>query len=596
VNRPTPDTLRHAAGMHAGWVALGIIAVIVVVALRAAHHQHGLHRLTWRWLTGAPLDGRTRYTNRGWWTPGDRVMHVTGRAARRHHVRRAYQAAGQTGVTVLALAVTVGLVTDRSATIRGGLALAVAACVLGPWPAWRATRGWRHRALHVRPLHHALGAALGVPVAKRPDSWLIVPQGYGSTEGARITVALPKTFAPAGDARAAVESIVSAKLGLSEPGVQWDLAGKRPQVVFTVHVPPPSAVRFADIAAAMAAAAITAPVLGIGRGAKMITADLDGDSPHIALSMGSGAGKSVTSRTLIAQTLNKGGVALILDIKRLSHSWARNLPNVRYCRDIAEIHDALMWISGEIDRRNTVADEGADDDGNTDSVYVGPRMMILAEELNATSQRLAAYWRKIKQSDDPARSPAVDALADAFFMGRQIEVNIIAVAQMLTAQTAGGPAARENCGIRILGRFTMNAARMMVPEINPPPRSSVHRGRVQVCVGGVAEPTQIAFLSAKEAKRYAVAGIVTPFPAEGAGTVRVAEPAPAAAVEPIGLGRAVELGVVSIKLDSLRAARGRDPEFPESIATGLRGELLYSAAELARWERNRPKAGKAASA
>jgi hypothetical protein len=577
-------------------LALGALALAVVLGGRSVIRQHGAHRLAWRWATGAHLDG-SRHTNAGWITRADRVMHPTGRATRWAHLPRAHRAGVRIGATGLTLATAYGLLFDRSVTVTTAEAAGVAVAVLGPWPAWRASRGWRHRALHVRPLHHALGAALGVPAAQRADSWLSVPQGYARTEGAQITVRLPRTFAPGTDARSAVAQIVSAKLGLDDPGIRWDLAGKRPTVVFTVHVPPPSSVRFARVADLMAAAAITAPLIGIGRGNRPVYAELDSDSPHVALSMGSGAGKSATTRTMVAQVLAKGGIALILDIKRLSHAWARGLPNVRYCRDIGDIHDALLWVGVEIDRRNRVADDGADINGDTDGVYVGPRMIILAEELNATSQRLATYWRQVKAKDDPARSPAVDALADALFMGRQIQVNIFAVAQMLTAQTAGGPAARENMGIRVLGRFTQNNARMMVPEIVPLPKSSRHRGRVQVCVGGEAEATQVAFLTPGEARDLATSGVVTPFPAEGAeGQQRPAAAAQQLAAEPVGISRAIELGILSGKLDAIRSARARDPEFPESAATGLRGELLYSAADLAAWQRNRPRGEREASA
>jgi hypothetical protein len=54
--------------------------------------------------------------------------------------------------------------------------------------------------------------------------------------------------------------------------------------------------------------------------------------------MGSGAGKSVTARSPAAQLLHSGAIALILHYKRISHQWARDLPNVVIARRPAEIH------------------------------------------------------------------------------------------------------------------------------------------------------------------------------------------------------------------------------------------------------------------
>lgn len=55
-------------------------------------------------------------------------------------------------------------------------------------------------------------------------------------------------------------------------------------------------------------------------------------------------------------------------------------PHVRYLRDVQDIHDELIYI-GEIMRRQRAADL-------TDDSYIGPRILVLAEELNTLSGRL----------------------------------------------------------------------------------------------------------------------------------------------------------------------------------------------------------------
>jgi hypothetical protein len=586
--------------------ALALLAVLGIIysAARSAVRRHGAAPLLWRWLTGHHLDGEYR-TDAGWLIGGTRVFTKTGRASRWAHKPRAYRAAVRGGGTVIALAAGGGMLVAPGLTLGALAGFGVLLVALGAWQAYDAARTWRHVRRWVRPLHLALGRALGQPLGVSPRSWLDVPRDYAGREGAAITVRLPEGFNNTGDdSKRLVREIVATKLALENPSANWRLAGRNPSVTFTVAVPPPPRVTYGDVRELIARAKPAAPLAGLGRGRKPVYVDFDQDSPHAIFSMSSGTGKSVVLRTLVAQELHRGAVALVLDIKRLSHAWARGLPNVRYCRDIAEIHEALLWLGAETDKRNRLADEGSDIDGNTDHVDVGPRIIVVAEELNATSVRLAAYWRQVKDKDDPASSPAIEAMGDVFFMGRQVKVNILGVAQMFTARTVGGPEARENAGVRVLGGYTLNNWRMLVPEIWPAPKKSRVKGRVQVCVGGTAHETQIAFLTPAEARELATAGQVALFPGQSQSGDGESAAAPvrlhvAGHAAPIGLRQAIADGVIPVPagstpdrtLANVRKARQYDPEFPEARGGGDRGaELVYDPDELASWSRNRPKA------
>jgi hypothetical protein len=583
-----------AAVILAAVVVLVLVLGGLVARLGRLSRAHGGHTLLWRWFSGEPLDGNPR-TDAGWMRPGAKALTRSGYASRWAHKRREVRAAWRTGGTLAVLAVAWGLLTHRAATSAVLFGLALAGLGWAGWAAWRGARTFTHRRAWVRPLHLALAPQLGIPLTARPSSWLTVPRDYHRQEGAQVRIDLPPRMTPGAESKRALVSIVREKLALENPRADWHMHGAKPHVMLTVQVPPPDKVTLAAVRQIIEQTPETAPLVGLGRAGKPVYADLDGDSPHLCLSMGSGGGKSVTSRALVAQILAKGGIALVLDVKRLSHAWARGLPNVRYCRDIIEIHDALLWLSAEVDRRNKLADEGSDTDGNTDHVDVGPRIVVIAEELNATTNRLRSYWRKIKDKSDPAESPAVEALGDALFMGRQVKINVCAIAQMLTARTAGGPEARENMGVRILARYSVNNWRMLIPEVWPAPKSSRHRGRVQVCVSGDVAETQVLFMSAAEARELATSGTVARFPSfDGAavGGDGAAAPARFTVVpnsRPVGLGDAVNQGLVPLTLDALRKARQRDPEFPP--VRGQRGsEFLYDPAELAAWSRNRPRA------
>jgi hypothetical protein len=47
------------------------------------------------------------------------------------------------------------------------------------------------------------------------------------------------------------------------------------------------------------------------------------------------------------QLLHNGARANVLGFRRISHLWARGVPGATYCRDIAEIYDALLHLGAE---------------------------------------------------------------------------------------------------------------------------------------------------------------------------------------------------------------------------------------------------------
>jgi hypothetical protein len=601
-----------------------MIPVLVAAALLlvlADRRTRRAIKLAWLFSTGEPMDGRAR-TDAGWRRPATKALTPTGHAARWYHLRREIRTGVRLGLVLGGLGVAYGLIAAETLTVLvlelAAAGLVAASSSLGAraaltvqsgrvWVrpahlglglvggvAYRGALEWSHTRRRVRPLHLALGDMIGVPRAVRPKSWIEIPRDYATRAGAKITVRLPQGFALTAEVtRQLIADATCAVLGLENVSHKWHLAGNHPRVVFTVHAPPPDQVRLADVRALLPKLGPAELLLGLGRQAAPVIWQQEADSPHACLSMGSGAGKSATARALVAQHLARGGIVLILDIKRLSHAYARGLAGVRYCRSIAEIHDALLWLSDELDRRNEAADDGADDDGNTDHVEIGPRILVVAEELNATAARLAKHWQAIKSKDDPKQSPAVDALAACLFMGRQVRVNVVCIAQFLSARLLGGGEARENLGFRVLGRFTMNNWRALCSEVWPPPRSSRHRGRVQVFVSGDVRECQVLFLTPAEARELATSGTVTPFPASGPATSPVVHlHSVGGDAEPIGLRQAVAEGIVPGNLEALRKARTRDRgDFPAHVAEGEGGELLYLRGDLARWARNRPRAG-----
>ncbi|MET8770916.1 pRL2-11 [Streptomyces sp. NPDC004658] len=465
-----------------------------------------------RLLSGREMDGVAR-TDATFFKRGTRVLDGVEGTVRRASYRPGWQRAGARLLTLGALGAggwsyyddpdgTMALLheaQDLAPTIgsaAGGLLLA------GGVLHRVRTRGRRELMREwVEPLHLALKDPLGIPEGTRPEAYLHVPLNF-SDDDAEIRIDLPVDLQ---FNEQKVSEMVVKKLALQGVSFSWKYDGREPYVLVKKVHRPPSKVVFADpkVRELVQKVPESAPLIGLERGHKIVSVDLDAESPHVLVSAGTGGGKSVILRTIASQLIHHGAHAYILDFKRVSHLWARGVKNVRYCRDIADIHDALIALGAEGRRRIHAAEQLSDD---ADPSEVGPRIVILLEEINATMKQLNRYWEKIKEKGDPKISPAVDALAEILFMGRAVRLHVLLVAQSATARALGGPEMRENFATRILARYTQNAWRMLVPEVQPAPKSTRHIGRAQVVLGGVAHETQVMFMTDAEARAWAQAG------------------------------------------------------------------------------------------
>lgn len=619
-----PITVIELVGGAGG--AGGVL--LMGAAANRAVKNHGVPALVWRWFTGHPLDGQHR-TDATWLSKGRKQIHHPGRPISRWHYRPRLQRAGiRSGATWGLVATGYGLLVDPTLTEASMAGTASLGLSVVGWRAVQAILHWRHHRKFVEPMHLALAPRLGLdPAVVRPQEWMQIPRGFDrdDRDDMRISFDLPKDFVESEEARRIIAAAASSKLGLSDPKVSFELIGIAPKAVIKTSVPPPSFLGYAEILPLMEAASDTAPVLGVGRSRKTSTADLEAESPHILIQAGSGGGKSELIGLILAQQLHRGAVALILDIKRISHRWAKGLPSVKYCRDIEEIHYALMAMPAELKRRTGLVDECADINGDLpDDVNIGPRFWMVVEEMNTLRDQLQAYWQENKPKGAPALSPAIKAMNMVFFMGRAVDVNGAAVGQYLTDNVFGGPGGRANFATRCLARAPKSAYKMHAPDSKI--RRSRHLGRWHVINADTATEIQAGYLTNEEKREYASNGVVTPFPylegldevmsqpvavltdsqselegevLEGEVVSHTDEPvSPSLHVvkdgeqpELVGLREAVECGVVSISLDAVRWARANDNEFPPK--RGMRGkEMLYSAAELHRWEANRERGGK----
>ncbi|WP_103509013.1 pRL2-11 [Streptomyces sp. SM13] len=613
-------------------------------------------RVLARMLAGRDLDG-VRRTDAPFWRAGTRVLpKVEGKVRRRSYkpgwrrlsfrltlcgglAESGYLTTRDLDATRETLRELTGLWENREAALAALEPAGIgAASVLTVGTATYMVLTRERRELMrewVGPLHDALHQPLGLAEQTDPRRYLHIPKSF-TDDGAQIRIDLPTRL---GFSRDVVADLITQKLALQGVTFSWHPEGRKPYVLVKKTRKPPAISLFKDpkTRELVAKAKESAPVIGFGAGGRIVSVDLDAESPHILVNASTGGGKSVILRCIACQMLHHGSRVFVLDTKRISHPWARGLPGVTYCADIADIHDQLIALGIEGRRRTRVADDlgiGADPKD------IGPRLLILLEEVNATMKQLARYWEKTRESGDPKVSPAVDALNEILYVGRQLRMHVLLVAQSATARALGGPEVREQFFTRILARYSVNAWRMLAPEIHPAPKSTKHAGRAQVVTGGSATETQVLFFTEAEAHEWASTGKTTTAEPQHPGlpeqpgppllhkpapladspppdawnsdaSLPPIAPAPAPAAEPVtvpatspttpapddddqavGLREAYDkhLSETVASLDAVRRARHDDPEFPTPV--GKRGaEFLYRVGDLKRWVRNRPRGG-----
>src|SRR6185437_12040988 len=370
-----------------------LVALVVVFALSGVlgHYdsrvrKHGIHALTWRWLTASTGWHGKPVTNRGVTRPGTKALTHTGYAHRRWYLPQWQHALWRIQWTLVTILTCASLLfRPRAAADYLGVTV-LAGAGLGAWRARSAIAGYSHRKNNVKPVHVRFAGEAGIPIAAKPESWLDIPQdlSYAALtwpKGAQL---------PKPQERQAIETGVASTLGMKGAKAKWQYTGPRLKLKLTPPVPPPvrvfldrvewGAPRHPDlpddvILQAIREAGVDDLVLGIGQDGNIVKVSLSNDSPHIVLSIDSGGGKSVTVRCLASQVLFRGGIAAILDNKLVSHPSLRGLPNVAYADDIEKIHEFLCWLDGEITRRGQFIRGHTDLLGNVTG-SPGPRLVV----------------------------------------------------------------------------------------------------------------------------------------------------------------------------------------------------------------------------
>lgn len=366
---------------------------------------------------------------------------------------------------------------------------------------YRVRRDWQDPAAAV--LVRVLGLSIHPSRARR---LIELPHGWGtgddtgdeSPKVARIWLPAGSTL-DAGTKKRVTEN-VGARLGIPSPVGEWNESGAAPFVDIKGAPVPPREVSYASLLPAIARCAEDEIIVGRGPGGRFVSISLSEDSPHVLMSGAAGTGKSVLVRVFLRQRIERGDGVIMTDPKRFSHiRWAGKLPRDRvvYAHRDEDLHAVWMAVAEETARRIELPEE---------ELELQRRVFVVAEELNAQIKKLNRYWKAERRRimnrakaklgdciercdgskaeglelaiaegldeadlDPPLTSPAVVALQETVFMGRELRIHMVAAAQRASAGVFGGGGGdvRESFqGGRLIAKWDKKLWKMLVDTLD----------------------------------------------------------------------------------------------------------------------------------
>jgi hypothetical protein len=442
---------------------------------------------------------------------------------------------------------------------------------------------YQHNRRVVRPILTAVAPHAGIPPnPPRPGKVLRIPLDYDTNENAVVTLIFePTTWRADEGQKKIVDTIIKQRMG-KEWTVKWSDEAFPPYATWKRTKYPPDSVRLSDIRARIDATGDGIIVIGQTIDRASVDIDLDNESPHVALSIGTGGGKSETGKSIIAQLAHKGVDVDVIDYpKRISQNWAKVVPNVTIHRELLNARRAMKLFRLDMEDRYKQLNV------NEDAEF--PRRVLFIEELNSLMELDREDWEANRGRKDPKRSPFVSDFLYVLFQGRAAKMHMIVVAQRLEARTTGGGAGRGQIGTKIMGRFQPQDWKMMV-DTYPRPISSRKPGRAVIVTGEGNEPVQMTYLTNEEARELAMT-VGTPDWGTADSVQRsytgvIDEPELVNVNAPrYNMKWHAENKTVPLSYESLRAAKSRDAEFPSGV------DKKYTIDEIKSWYRNRTRGG-----
>ena len=534
-------------------------------------------RVTCRFTSGRDLDGKRRTNATFMQRAGGpkAVLTPHGKASKWAHKRHAERAMWRMLALCSAAGFAYGYLADRVVTLQ---ASAVALCVAVGVSFWRSTvalRRIRHDRRIVKPLYQTLAPIAGHAPTDHHARYLKIPPDVLTNPKAQARLTLSQTWQGTLTEQKAIGDLVARRLG-GDWEARFYTHKYPPYATFNRKPEPPGKLTYAQFRPYMERGSDTELLLGMGASDSVISFSLDNESPHFALSINTGGGKSALMRMIIAY-LKRHGVERIdiIDFKEVSQNWAKNIPGIYIWRTAAAAMEAIANVRKVMEERYRLI--------NDDETLTFPRHVLIIEEQNTAIDQLNEYWDDYRRELSPAergqtpkKNPAMRDLAYILRMGREGCVNVFSVLQRMSAAASGGGDLRELYGAVLLGRWKPQTWKMLVGT-TPALKPSRIQGRAVFTLGDTISAVQLAFLTNDEAREYAMLGATSSIPVN----------MPSEDEQLYSL-RELASNVVDIRYAALRRAKARAHDFPNGVKRN--GVTLYRAAEVSLWLSNRVRA------
>jgi hypothetical protein len=531
--------------------------------------------IAWRFAAGHHLSG-ARYTNYTFRYRATRDLTNHGHASKWAHRAGWERATIRVVTTAVTLAILYGYLTDRAVTVDACLgALAGLGIGLAIRARFAIALAKHHRRI-VRPMYQSMSQVVGgTAIVAHSQAYgddhkryLKVPVNYRDPK-ARVRYMVPATWEGDSGSIRRLGAIVAKRLG-----GDWDVMHHSqawpPYVEFMPSPAPPHSVSFPDIIAAIERAKDSEILIGMGTHNRTVGIDLDSESPHVAMSIGTGGGKSSLLRLIVIQLIRKGCERIdIIDPKRISHDWAKDIPGVYIHRTMPKQIQAVSEFRKRMEDRYEALENGAPDNF--------PRHALLIEEQNSFIDYAKTYWEdyrneldKEEKAKTPKRPPVIGDIGYILFQGRQAKMNVFSVFQQMNARASGGSDMRVNYGAKVLARFGSGEWNMLVGT-RPIPRSSRINGRGRFVLGDDNREVQFAFVTEAEATEY---GMLHAKPMREGFNPLIQVPADDAGADDAGdvmtLREMCEAGIIPVRWSAAKRTRSRAGDgFPSGVKTPI---------------------------
>lgn len=356
---------------------------------------------------------------------------------------------------------------------------------------------------------------LKLPDDEPRENWLMLPERLGA-DGARIVLRLPWTFRGSELERAQLTELLNTRLPGDWVG-RYSFTGETFTAVYTHKPPPkppapepecPEKVGFfdEDIQEAIANCKKGEIVVGKDTFGRIVIKELgDGETPHWALSVGTGGGKSAFCQMVIAQLVAQGYYIFAADVKRVSVS---NYIGVAGCyiyndpMSPQDMRNGVQWFVDEISARSAISE--------ADPTTEFPGILCLIEEANEFADVSREWWddnRKTKDDEDGPKDRAADPIwgtvASGARLGRHVHGNILAVFQDLRDQALGGKGLRNLFRLKFMGNFSVNSWNNVIGT-KPVPESIDEAGRMMIVEGNSQNWVQTLYGTPDELRAWAI--------------------------------------------------------------------------------------------